>query len=178
MFRSFTFLHTTLNESPRVVGEGIVAINSSRIHLRLQTACLTAPESSGVFLLLCAPSMLLPIACYLGKLKHWATLGEHGTLCRRGKCKLSTEMWLLIYGLYFRDCSTVRYMSPCHFFFRCSAVSFMFYLFIYGIVNVSKGVHSHAKHCLSQRCLVSAQFSGYHQTCISKTHEKYYTNYL
>ena len=56
--------------------------------------------------------------------------GEHGTLCQRGKCKLSTEMWKLIYGLYFRDCGTVRYMSPCHFFFRCSAVSYTFYLFM------------------------------------------------
>jgi len=130
MIRSFTFLHIFLNESTRVVGESIMAINSSRILLRLQTACLTAPESSGVFLLLRAPSMLLAISCYLGKLKRSATLGEHGTSCRRGKCKLSTEMWQLIYGLYFRDCSTVRYMSPCHFFFRCSAVSFMFYLFM------------------------------------------------
>jgi hypothetical protein len=54
----------------------------------------------------------------------------------------------------------------------------VYVLFIYDIINVSKGVHSHAKHCLSQTCLVSAQFSGYHQTCISKTHDKNYTNYL
>ena len=110
-------------KSPRVVWEGMMAINSSKSVLRLQTACLTAPETSCIFLLLCSPSMLLAIACYCGEKKRLATLWEHGTLCRRGKCKLSKEMWKLIYGLYFRDCGTVRYMSPCHFFFRCSAVS-------------------------------------------------------
>jgi hypothetical protein len=73
-------LDTTLKESPRVVEEGITVINSSKNLLRLQTACLTAPESSVVFLLLCAPSMLLAVACYRGELKRWATLGEHGTL--------------------------------------------------------------------------------------------------
>jgi hypothetical protein len=126
-------MHSTTvkqNKSPRVVWEGIIGINSFRTLLRLQTACLTAPEAFCVFLLLCSPSMLLAIACYRGEPKRWAILGEHGTLCRRGKCKLSTEMWQLIYGLNFRDCGTVRYMSPCHFFFRCSAVSYMFYLFM------------------------------------------------
>jgi hypothetical protein len=140
MIQSFTVLHTMLNKSPRVVWEGTIGIrvNSSRILLRPQMACLTAPESSCVFLLLCSPSMLLAIACYRGEPKRWATLGEHGSLYRKGKCKLSTEMWKLIYGLYFRDCGTVRYMSPCHFFFRCSAVSYTFYVFICGIINVSK----------------------------------------
>lgn len=128
-FRSSTFLHTILNKS-RVLGEGIMGINSSRSLFRLQTACLTASESSCIFLLLCSPSMLLAIAFYRGELKRRAILREHGTLCRRGNGKLSTEMWKLIYGLYFRDCGTVRYMSPCHFFFRCSAVSYTFYLFM------------------------------------------------
>jgi len=38
---------------------------------------------------------------------------------------------------------------------QCGVIHF---LFIYVIIIVSKGVHCHAKHSLSQRCLVSAHF--------------------
>jgi len=50
-----------VKKSPRVVWEVIIGINSSSTLLKLQTACLTAPEASGIFPLLCSPSMLL---CY------------------------------------------------------------------------------------------------------------------
>lgn len=120
------------------------------------------PDGTRGFLRLPAAMLAFNAVCY-HMLSRWAeALGEseggggHGTLCRRGKCKLSTEMWKLIYGLYFRDCGTVTYMSPCHFFFRCCTVSYV--LFIYGIIYVSKGFHCHAQHCWSQRCLVLAHF--------------------
>ena len=166
---------TTVNESksPRVVWEGVIGINSSRTLVRLQTACLTAPESSCVFLLLCSPSMLLAIACYRGEPKCSAAMGLWGnTGPYAGGGSASFQRKCGSWSMGSISVIVAQY-DTCHYVIFSSDVVRYHVRFIYLWYNKCNQRSSQScKTLFITKVSSFGPFSGQHQTCVWKPMKK------